>query len=155
MHLLNSELSNSIDLKDKFSFISCTNNENVLFLYCTLFFFSFCLWEHQDLSGRYTQLQLTPADHVFFFQMKFALLSGFNIYVSQLKMTVIKFWISIHVFFQQNSKEHQLNQSLPVFGVSWEKYIMLKLLIDTIIQFSQRKTEDHSLMFCYLMRQLS
>ena len=39
------------------------------------------------------------------------------IYVNQLKnnlMTVIKFWISIHVFFQQNSKEHQLKQSLPV-----------------------------------------
>ena len=102
-------------------------------------FFSFCLWEQQDLSGRYRVSANTSRSSFFFFLMKFALLSGFNIYVSQLKMTVIKFWISIHVFFQQNSKEHQLNQSLPVFGVSWEKYLMLKLLIDTFIQFSQRE----------------
>ena len=103
-----------------------------------LFFFLFVSGNSRIFQGD-AELQLTPADHVFFFSMKFALLSGFNIYVSQLKMTVIKFWISIHVFFQQNSKEHQLNQSLPVLGVSWEKYLMLKLLIDTFIQFSQRK----------------
>lgn len=101
------------------------------------FFFLFVSGNSRIFQGD-TELQLTPADHVFFFLSEVCF--AFRvIYISQLKMNVIKFWISIHVLFQQNSKEHQLNQSLPVFGVSWEIYLMLKLLIDTFIQFSQRK----------------